>query len=608
VGAARTHPRWRTGRWLAVIATCATVSALAAATPAEAAQATIDGSPLNISADDTGLMQVTFDGSTTGEFTPRPGGLAYAGFSAAIQLSGQNFTVFGLSGTLAFSPAAPAPAVTGSGTGADPFVLTANFNAMSGTTVLAQVTERLSYANGSPDVNASYTVTSSVPPSAPIQARFFAWGDLFVAGSDTGTGVFAAGPPREVGAVHPLLNGSGRLVEIPSTPWSHYQEATYSTISNAVSNVSPAVQGFLDSADPSRQDAAAGVQWNIANLPLGVPVAESVRWRFTRTTPIVLAATASSFATGQTATVNVTARDGQGNPDPGRSVRYSITGVNPGAGAVTTAADGTAAIRWTGTKVGTDTLTAFVDRDGNGVRDVNSEPQQTATVTWTQGGPIPPPPPVPGKSVVVQVVSGKVFIKRAAPRGVRATTPLKGFVPFTGAANIPVGSQLDTRKGRVKLTSAADTGGKKTQASDFYDGIFQVKQALPKKKSKKAVALTTDVVMKGQLPRSGCAPLKGASAAAVDAKKKGKKGPKSVLGKLWGNGKGKFRTTGKYSSATVRGTIWLVEDRCDGTLTKVTRGVVSVRDFKRKKTVKVKARHSYLARAQRAASKTKRRR
>ena len=83
---------------------------------------------------------------------------------------------------------------------------------------------------------------------------------------------------------------------------------------------------------------------------------------------------------------------------------------------------------------------------------------------------------------------------------------------------------------------------------------------------------------------------------------------KSVLGKLWGNGKGKFRTTGKYSSATVRGTIWLVEDRCDGTLTKVRRGVVSVRDIKRKKTVKVKAGHSYLARAQRASSKTKRHR
>jgi hypothetical protein len=210
---------------------------------------------------------------------------------------------------------------------------------------------------------------------------------------------------------------------------------------------------------------------------------------------------------------------------------------------------------------------------------------------------------VPGKSVVARVVSGTVFVKLPTGYKPRATSAAKGFVPFRGAANLPVGTQLDTRKGRVNLTSAADTGGKKTQASDFYDGIFQVKQALPKKKSKKAVALITDVVMKGQLPRSGCARLKGASVATVDAKKKAKKGPHSVLGKLWGNGKGKFRTDGKYSSATVRGTIWLVEDRCDGTLTKVARGVVTVRDIKRKKTVKVRAGHSYLARAKPAASK-----
>jgi hypothetical protein len=61
-----------------------------------------------------------------------------------------------------------------------------------------------------------------------------------------------------------------------------------------------------------------------------------------------------------------------------------------------------------------------------------------------------------------------------------------------------------------------------------------------------------------------------------------------------------------FSSATVRGTIWLVQDQCNGTLTKVKRGTVAVRDLKRKKTVSVKAGHSYLARAQRAASKTKR--
>ena len=181
------------------------------------------------------------------------------------------------------------------------------------------------------------------------------------------------------------------------------------------------------------------------------------------------------------------------------------------------------------------------------------------------------------------MVSGTVYIKLPGSGRSRATGPPKGFVPFTGAANIPVGSQLDTSKGRVALTSAADTGGAKTQTSDFYQGIFEVKQSVPKKKPKKPAALITDLVMKGQIARSQCAPLKGARAAET----KKKKGPKAVLGKLWGSGKGKFRTNGKYSAATVRGTIWLVQDQCNGTLTKVTRGTVQVRDFKRKKTITV---------------------
>jgi hypothetical protein len=211
---------------------------------------------------------------------------------------------------------------------------------------------------------------------------------------------------------------------------------------------------------------------------------------------------------------------------------------------------------------------------------------------------------VPGKSVQVRVVSGDVYIKLPKGASARAAGPGKGFVPLKGAANIPMGSQLDTEDGRIALTSAADTGAVKVQTADFYQGIFEVKQAVPKKKPKKPQALITDLVMKGQLPRSQCAPLKGARAAGASKKK----GPKAVLGSLWGNGKGKFRTSGKYSSATVRGTIWLTQDRCDGTLTKVNRGVVQVRDFKRRKTVTVKAGKSYLARAARAASKSARKR
>jgi hypothetical protein len=212
-------------------------------------------------------------------------------------------------------------------------------------------------------------------------------------------------------------------------------------------------------------------------------------------------------------------------------------------------------------------------------------------------------PPVPGKTFDARVVSGNVFIKYPPGTGPRAAvTPLKGFVPLKGAANVPMGAQLDTRKGRVAVTSAHDTSGRAAQTADFYDGVFQVKQSVPRTKPKTPKALITDLVLKGEPPRSECAPIKGASAAAATKKKRG---GKSVLGSLWGSGKGKFRTNGKYSSATVRGTIWLTQDRCDGTLTTVKRGIVSVRDFKLRKTVSVKAGHSYLARAASGAKRSR---
>ena len=70
-----------------------------------------------------------------------------------------------------------------------------------------------------------------------------------------------------------------------------------------------------------------------------------------------------------------------------------------------------------------------------------------------------------------------------------------------------------------------------------------------------------------------------------------------TIRRLRSNARGRFRTSGQNSSATVRGTVWITADRCDGTLTTVKRGKVTVRDFRRKKTVVVGAGKSYLARA-----------
>ena len=180
------------------------------------------------------------------------------------------------------------------------------------------------------------------------------------------------------------------------------------------------------------------------------------------------------------------------------------------------------------------------------------------------------PPPVAGKSVNVALVSGTVKIKRKGR---------KHYVKLTAGAHIPVGSSIDTRRGRIKITAAQGKG--KTASADFYDGLFKLTQ------TKGSKPLTTLALIE----RLSCA--RNGKASATAAKKKKKKR------RLWGDGKGRFRTKGKRSAATVVGTKWLVEDRCASTLTRVVRGRVKVRDFAKRKTVIVRAGKRYTARAKR---------
>jgi streptogramin lyase len=175
--------------------------------------------------------------------------------------------------------------------------------------------------------------------------------------------------------------------------------------------------------------------------------------------------------------------------------------------------------------------------------------------------------------VVVAEPTGRVRFKPPGGRWRR----LAG----TGA-ELPVGTALDTRRGTIRLTSAARNGDK--QAGTFGGGVLQVRQP---RRARGRVDLY----------------LRGGNFAACTRATAGRRGGRVAsaastrrVRRLWGRDSGgSFRSHGRHSHATVRGTRWLTEDRCDGTLTRVTEGAVVVRDFARHRRVVVRAGHSYLA-------------
>jgi hypothetical protein len=185
-----------------------------------------------------------------------------------------------------------------------------------------------------------------------------------------------------------------------------------------------------------------------------------------------------------------------------------------------------------------------------------------------------PPPPVLGESAHVDEREGAVTVK---------VPGVPTYVALSQVASVPIGSIVDTRNGSVTLRTALPNG--KTQSAIFHGGLFEVRQP-------KGSAGLTEARLRGPLPTCGS----GTARAAVTGKKRKRRPPR----RLWGrDNNGRFRTRGGNSVATVRGTSWFVEDRCDGTLTRVSAGSVSVRDLHRKRTVLLRAGQSYLAPASR---------
>jgi hypothetical protein len=116
--------------------------------------------------------------------------------------------------------------------------------------------------------------------------------------------------------------------------------------------------------------------------------------------------------------------------------------------------------------------------------------------------------------------------------------------------------------GIVEITWLAKDGAG-AQTARFSGGMFKVAQS------------STSLALMLSAPLAAC----GSSRAATPPARR-----------LRGERKGSFRVLGRTSVATTRGTSWLVEDSCAGTLTRVTPGTVSVRDTRRHKTVTLRTR------------------
>jgi hypothetical protein len=185
-------------------------------------------------------------------------------------------------------------------------------------------------------------------------------------------------------------------------------------------------------------------------------------------------------------------------------------------------------------------------------------------------------PLVAGTRVGVELVSGEVLISLpGSPR----------FVPLKGLATVPIGATVDASKGVIAVHAAANgfepgSPRARRQTARIRAGIFRIRQA--RARAKKAT-IPVDMIM---------AHPPNAKVACSASRPR-----KSVVRSLTIVAKGLFRAIGGAGTATARNATFTITDRCDGTLTRVRKGRVTLKLKRRGAIVRVSAGRSYLARA-----------
>lgn len=220
-----------------------------------------------------------------------------------------------------------------------------------------------------------------------------------------------------------------------------------------------------------------------------------------------------------------------------------------------------------------------VPASASGDYDANpSNNSGTATTAILDPTAPPPPPPAPAQPGTWNAITV-------------GTVTVNGVVlPPDTLFVLHPGDVVDITGGSITFTSVDGSFGTFSSAPPHarrISGVGHVAAAGPT--SQFTVAPQAAAADPTTLKLSGGDFSVCSSPRSLQAKKK------TVVRQLWGKASGHFRTQARYSSATIRGTVWLTEDRCDGSFTQAVVDSVDVNDLVKNTTVTISPGQSYLA-------------
>ena len=154
-----------------------------------------------------------------------------------------------------------------------------------------------------------------------------------------------------------------------------------------------------------------------------------------------------------------------------------------------------------------------------------------------------------GKPATLDPVRGEFVVLEAQRGTVKVRMPGEPSQRLRGRERLPAGTLVNAIRGVVTLEAIGPRG---TQRASFYEGAFRIELD------------TADGAVETRLVGGDLS----------KCRTPGRSGARRPVRKLFGDGKGDFRTSGRFGAATVRGTVWVVRDFCEGTQIGVRRGKV----------------------------------